>query len=656
MNNVASFDIFDTILARTVELPTDIFDIVERQFPYNNFKNVRLQAQKQSNQTIQSIYEEFKKITNEQDHVINNLREFELKVEMENTIPILSNILKIKNGDIFVSDMYLSSNELRRLLNYHKINENTEIFVSPGGKANGTMWEYLTTKYNITAHYGDNMHSDINMANKYGIMGNYTENYKFSALETHLIRNGEFNLCKKLRTFRLMNPYAEHTTEYKIYEQQINCNIPILLFICNNLDKILTQEHRNTVLFLSRDGCLLIKLFSHLYPQYTSIYLHSSRIVNNSYNADYVSYIKQYYNKDTTIMFDLHGSFESGRTLFMTEFGHLPRIFIFDISILNNYYDGMTYITKHSNTIEQFNQDYRGTLLNFIGNKDIRAPTEHNIEYINIMHNTVQLFIAQFDKQLTHSDTLNDAAFIKNYYADIVCRGEHILPNQHKISTLTELANQYQSDKGNVHYCCHHYSVIYEEIISDLLNGKLNNNDYSTVNLLEIGLNRQNTNSIPSLMMWNDFFHKHINITGFDIDSRFLQFKSNNIDIKIGDQSNTDDLLQLTAKQYDIIIDDGYHASKHQQISFKTLWYNVKPGGYYIIEDLHYQPETETCIKTKTLFEHWKNNDWIETEYISANDIESIKHCIDMIVFYDSKSTKWGDSVKNAFVYIKKRN
>ena len=37
-----------------------------------------------------------------------------------------------------------------------------------------------------------------------------------------------------------------------------------------------------------------------------------------------------------------------------------------------------------------------------------------------------------------------------------------------------------------------------------------------------------------------------------------------------------------------------------------------KTRRYFIIEDLHYQPTTETCIKTKYLFENWKNNNWID--------------------------------------------
>lgn len=157
--------------------------------------------------------------------------------------------------------------------------------------------------------------------------------------------------------------------------------------------------------------------------------------------------------------------------------------------------------------------------------------------------------------------------------------------------------------------------------------------------------------------MWNDYFNNNINIIGFDIDEKFLQFNSlyNNIKIIIGNQSNENDLQKLKYKKYDIIIDDGFHATKEQQISFKNLWVTIKKGGYYIIEDLHYQPVMDDCITTKLLFENWKNNNYIESKYINKFEIEIIKNEIESINFYDSKSKLWGNSVINAFVYIKKK-
>ena len=655
MKSVNSFDIFDTLLARSVENPTDIFDLVEKKYPYPNFKNIRIESQNKSNHTIESIYHNFKILTNETDDVINKLREFEVNTEMENTIPIISNINKIKDNDIFISDMYLTSSEIRKLLDHHGINKNTELYVSSGGKANGSMWEKLIQEYKIMKHYGDNIHSDIHMASKYGVEGVYTQIYKFTELEKLLIMNNEIELCKSFRKFRLMNPYDEHSLHYELYETQITHNIPILLFICNQLNTILIKESLDKVLFLSRDGCLLIKLFSYLYPHYKSIYLHSSRIMNNNFNEDYCTYIKENYDK-SSILFDLHGSFNSGRKLFINLFGELPRLFVFDLSLQHNFYEEMTYITSCSNRIEEFNQDYKGTLINFIKGKDIRAPNENRTEFVDVFHSTVDSFINYFNVDL-RSSILNDQLFISKYYQNTVCRSRQILANQFESRTLTELANHYNSDKGNLHGCRHHYTIKYEEIINDMLNNKLINKDFSKVDLLEIGLNRsEKATSIPSLLLWDTYFHKNINITGFDIITDFLNFngKNENINIIIGDQSKVEDLSRLKFKQYDIIIDDGWHASEHQQVTFKTLWDNLKPNGYFIIEDLHYQPIYETTTKTKKLFENWKNGNWMESEFINRDEIDHIKDEIKSIDFYDSQSKNWGDSVKNAFVYIKK--
>jgi hypothetical protein len=317
----------------------------------------------------------------------------------------------------------------------------------------------------------------------------------------------------------------------------------------------------------------------------------------------------------------------------------------------------MTYITNHSNKIEEFNQDYKGTLVQFIDNDDIRAPTEHPIKYIDLIHSIFDSFVKYFDVNLKNNSIFNDNDFFKKYYIETICNSKPILTNQFDFMNLTQLANKYNSDKGNQFLCAHHYTPMYEQIFNDILNTKLNKKDFSTFDLLEIGLMIPKAQeSIPSLMMWNDFFNNNINITGFDIDTRFLKFNGGqNINIKIGDQSNEHDLLQLKDKNYDVIIDDGYHASKHQQITFKTLWQNVKPGGYFIIEDLHYQPISESCVKTKELFENWSKDNWMETEYINSDEIQIIKKDIESIEFYDSKSTRWGDAVKNAFVYIKKK-
>ena len=660
MTAINSFDIFDTLLARTVVNPTDIFDIIEKQFPYKNFKQIRLDAQSRSDQTIQRIYHEFQRITGDSDEMIQNLRTFELTVEKQNTIPIVSNINKLRNGDIFITDMYLTHDEILQLLYHHNINQEMQLYVSSGGKSDGSMWNRLLKTYSIVCHTGDNHHSDIVMANKFNVKGYYTQIHKFTPLEQQLLSRN-FDLSKELRRFRLSNPYDELTMEYRIFEQQAQFNVPLLIFMCRQLATICQTEGRNKVLFLSRDGCLIRKLFVVLYPQFQCEYMISSRILNKLTGcSEYDSYLKNMYDKNSCILFDLHGSFSSGRDLFMRLFGHLPRIFIFDYSNNAPLYNDVTYITSVDNRIETLNQETKGSAIGFCNGKAVTMPVEQPIKYISIMHQAMDAFVehvvsSSLQNMFVESPEFNDEAFWKTYYKNIVCRSERLLNNTviHTNNTLTTLANKYNSDKGSQYKCAHHYSICYERLISDIFSRRTADTLFA---MLEIGLNRDNTSTIPSLAMWNDYFYKNVALTGFDIKEEFLAFngKYENIRIFVGDQSYAQDLQQLTYTTYDMVIDDGYHASKHQQITFKELWNTVRSGGYYVIEDLHYQPEPETCVATKTLFEHWQNGVWITSEYITQSDIDTITPTIDSIEFYDSRSTLWGDSVKHALVYIRK--
>jgi hypothetical protein len=619
MTSVNSFDIFDTLLARSVQNPTDIYRFVEINFPYTNFAKLRHEAHIISNNTIDDIYRKFKVLTGESDDMINKLREFEIETEMKNTIPIRSNISKIQDGDILVSDMYLTHSDITRLLDYHMISKKITLYVQPDGKSSGRIWPELKNKYNIVYHMGDNLHSDIEMASRYNINTVYTEIYKFTRLESQLV-GIDFELNKLLRTFRLSNPYSIDSIEYNIFSQQIEYNIPILLFICRKLANILKKENRDTVLFLTRDGCFIIQLFRFLYPNYKSIYLHSSRIINKVYNEEYVNYLKSLYKKDECIIFDLHGSFSSGRELFIETFGHLPRIFIFDISILENYYDEMTYVSSLSSQfLEYLNQDIRGTLVNYINGKDIRMPPDWPVKYLNCMSKTIENFIVFIDKDLIlNSEIFNDDVFWKNYYEETSTFSSNIL-FKHVIDktkcTLIQLSEKFQYKCENIRK--------YEEIIDDVIT--LNNS--RQIDLLEINLNT--SDSISYHTMWNDYFSNCNNITKYFSDGMIYT---------LIDGKNTPlDLEVFKNTSYDIIMDKGTCSEMNEHITFKNIWQCMNPGGYYIIENYHISNECTTKYIIDTLTE-------------SISDIE-LKHIIQT-----KSAVNWLSNSTNStiFVYIKK--
>jgi len=663
--NVDSFDIFDTLIARTVINPIDIFTIIENKINFKNFANLRIEAQTLSNQSFDDIYMKFKSLTNIDDNTINTIKETEISTEINNIIPIMCNINKVKDGDILVSDMYLTENDIRILLDSVNFKKNVKIYVSPDGKSSGYIWKTLLDLYNINSHTGDNSHSDINIAKKNGINNTIlTNTHNFTIIEKDTL-----NLYREyshfIRKFRLMNPYVENTVEHSLYNEQAIYNIPILCLICYRLNKILVDENRTTVLFTTRDGCLLINIFKKLYPQYNSIVFHSSRYMYNNYNDDYKKYIKEIYNHNKCIIFDMDGCFSSGRKLFMDIFGYLPRVYLFNINNSNTPFNLLSYfINTDTENIEFFNTDIIGSLINFkyINGKydDIRTPLDNDIKHSLIFKLTVEQFVNYMNVELLQNNKLfDDDEFWRNYYINVIMKISPIInfiSNEKK--SLTMLANQYNSDKGNTYKCAHCYTYKYEEII-DIITNK---NKVYNINLLEIGLNRDDTNSIPSLMIWKDYFSNIGNFHGFDIQKEFSKFNNmnNNTFIYIGDQSNKHDLQQLKSKQYDIIIDDGYHSSKCQQISFVELWENVVNNGYYIIEDLHWQPEYEgpEILKTKELFEQWSIKNYINSTFISKDDVDKIIPTIASIEFYDSKSLNTqftNESKKNALVIILKK-
>lgn len=138
--------------------------------------------------------------------------------------------------------------------------------------------------------------------------------------------------------------------------------------------------------------------------------------------------------------------------------------------------------------------------------------------------------------------------------------------------TLEQISKQYQSDKGATY---HNYLEIYEKYFSKYRN--------SLENFLEIGLWKG-----ESIRMWREYFTTG-NLVGADIlDLSNIQLP--NTQIHVCDQSSRDDLENLVLKTYnkfDIIIDDGGHMMHQQQITLATLFKYVKPGGVFVIEDLH---------------------------------------------------------------------
>jgi hypothetical protein len=137
--------------------------------------------------------------------------------------------------------------------------------------------------------------------------------------------------------------------------------------------------------------------------------------------------------------------------------------------------------------------------------------------------------------------------------------------------SLDALALRHGADKSSR---VHGYTRAYERHFAPL-RGR-------PIALLEIGIGGG-----ASLRLWRDYFRRGT-IYGLDVaDRRGLEAEG--IRTFQGRQADEDVLerLLLRTGPLDVVIDDGSHFWADQVASFRKLYPHLKPGGYYVIEDLH---------------------------------------------------------------------
>ena len=106
--------------------------------------------------------------------------------------------------------------------------------------------------------------------------------------------------------------------------------------------------------------------------------------------------------------------------------------------------------------------------------------------------------------------------------------------------------------------------------------------------------------------MWKRFLGPHARIIGVDINPHCAAFKEDQIEIRIGHQSDQA-LLESIVQEFgqpDVVLDDGSHVMSHIQSTFNTLYPRLRRNGVYFVEDLHtaYWDEYEGGYKRKGSF------------------------------------------------------
>jgi hypothetical protein len=713
-----SFDVFDTLISRGVPHPHDVFRLVEKSCGFELYREKRIQAELESDGTWDGLWGRFKAICTVTDDTINRLRTLELQVEHQVVLAIPAHMKKVSAGDLIVSDNYLSESEIRRLLLTAGMSPTVlaqcTVYVSPSGKQTGTIWQTIARDgWTIAKHFGDNQHSDGESCKASGIpfeisrFAHQESEWEKLIWSSRQVRYQE--IYQEWKRFRLLNPYAsssDQTRQCALWEEQATKNFPVLLFLCGRLAGILRAEGRRRLLMFTRDGCLLRPLFSSIYgtEEFDCREFISSRILNqrlvNALNASpgstpdyelgqqrlqsYVQYVDSVYDWKDTLLFDLHGQLKSARPFWLWYLGQkpgaprLPRVHLFDFWDKEHYgWDGLSYdnYNETNDSVEALNSaSYVGTVLSILPDQSaVYAPCETRDEDTVVIRKALDSFISFIETSVLKPNVNTELAMIQQFRKTLK---KTLLINKN-LDTFEALSNRYRTDKGSQYRCAHHYHFWYEEILSRLFQEQKN-----SLRIFEIGLNRDGPASgCPSLKVLSEYCQGRATLVGFDIYQEFLRYRElPKIDIVIGDQSSPEDLNDPRITEFNLIIDDGYHASKHQQISLVQLWKTLVSGGCYVIEDLHWQPQPENhktrdlilewqngrwqpqpeIHKTRDLILEWQNGRWQTSEWITTEFLDrDFKQTLDRIEFRPSLSSSHKSCsamvMQHAFVMLWKK-
>ena len=216
MNNIAySFDIFDTCITRIYTKPTDLFyDLAYRALNSSlqsySMQHVhalgkqRRQAEIRARRflsnrediTVFQIYEHFFELE-EWDINPEKMLQEELSLEEESSRPILNLKEQIalcrQNGSriIFISDMYLPSDFIFRILKKHEIAQDSDSIYVSGDigltKHSGNLFKYVLKMEGLRPdqleHWGDNYYSDITIPRKLGINAFHIDDIRLTRYE-----------------------------------------------------------------------------------------------------------------------------------------------------------------------------------------------------------------------------------------------------------------------------------------------------------------------------------------------------------------------------------------------------------------------------------------------------------------------------------------
>ena len=301
---VITFDIWDTIIKRTCH-PEEIKLHTLRYYYYKEFNEIKEEYRNELalyrlrdsieveeyekarekgvdgecnfREVIATLIERTHLGTEKEKEILKKeLPEYEIEREIEKTYvnPLITDIFNKyeKNTKYCISDFYMPKEDLVKILNAHGLDKKfKEVYVSVDvmktKRDEGHLFEYFSEKENIKyenmIHVGDNQHSDIDMAGKYGIETIKIPNPKKYNFDVNNLGNIDLklkNIKKDIKSENLAKLKRENLKEYKnsLYNQGIEFSAIAYYYIYDIIVDAVRKGY-DKIYYQTREGETFIK-------------------------------------------------------------------------------------------------------------------------------------------------------------------------------------------------------------------------------------------------------------------------------------------------------------------------------------------------------------------------------------------------------------
>lgn len=287
-----SFDVFDTVITRTTATPFGVFVLIQKELNSaaefedisidlrENFALIRSHAEELARNRIQrdgiedvtldEIYEYIAMRGELKREELERIKILEIKMELECSVPIISNIAYIKEllkegkKVAFISDMYLSKDNIRKMLiKADPVLSDVPLYVSSEFKKikfTGNLYrkvhEIEKVDYSDWVHYGDKMRADKLGAEKVGITSTLFEFPELTELEKKFLESNILDSDIQLMVGTSRNLRLNNTVSN---EYIIGTSIGSILLI-PYVEWIIKRSIENDIerlYFIARDGFIL---------------------------------------------------------------------------------------------------------------------------------------------------------------------------------------------------------------------------------------------------------------------------------------------------------------------------------------------------------------------------------------------------------------